>query len=278
MHAGLASKLDGYYPCPASYIHGDDVGAPFHNWTDGEPRYRSSFAEALRHLVRHRSSTSSVRATSSIPRPRAGGQRAAPPEGLRRVGLRSADGGRPAARGHGLVPDAPWAREHPEPVRGRQWQPVGDILTMTGAGNIAGHAAAARAGLRGDRERRAPVPPAPGRAIETEDGELVKEPGAGCDRTLAVRPGRARLHPRRARGVVVASGTASVRLQRVPALAGPRGRQDGDRRARLAEVPGHVVVRRDGRSRPGRPRVRRRHDGRAGRVRRAGRRADHAAA
>ena len=44
--------------------------------------------------------------------------------------------------------------EHPELFEDGNWQPFGDILTMTGAGNIAVTPLAARVGVRDDRERR----------------------------------------------------------------------------------------------------------------------------
>jgi penicillin-binding protein 2 len=213
MHQGLASK-DGHYNCPAEYIHGEDVDHPFLNWELVDRGY-ISFNEALtiscdtffyqfgsRYFQQYLD-----RGLADNAQPFQ--------KGLREWGFGAPTGIDLPVESSGLVPDAPWAREHPELFEDGNWQPFGDILTTTGAGNIAvtplqlasAYATIANGGhmCRPHLVER----------IEDEDGELVKEPGAGCDRMLGYNPADL-AYIRGALANVVSSGTASCAFSGFP--------------------------------------------------------------
>src|SRR5439155_15247955 len=123
---------------------------------------------------------------------------------------------------------------------------------------------AARAGVLGDRQWRAPVPAPRGRPggrprwdrRQASRGSLQPHDPVSAD-----RPG---LHPRGA-GLGDHVGDRTVLVQRIPHLPGVGRREDGHGRA--AAPPGHIMVRGDGRAQPERAEIRRDRDGRAGRIR-----------
>ena len=171
---------------------------------------------------------------------------------LRAVRLRRADGRstcrrRPPAWSR----IAAWAKTQPDPVPGRlgprRRHPDDDRLHLRH-----GDAPPARAGVLGDRQWRAPVPTPRGRSRWSRPMErVVKRPEAHCSRTLPYTPSEL-AYIRGALRSVIASGTAAVRVQRVPDLPGVRS----------AGRPGRPSVRRTRTRRgsrrwPGRTRTRR---------------------
>jgi len=213
MHQGMASQ-GGSYNCPAEYIHGLDEDHPFLNW---EPVNRGtiSFAEALRiscdtffyqfgsqyfQQYLDRGLTDNAQPLQ---------------KGIREWGFGSPTGVDLPLEGSGLIPDAPYAREHPELFEDGNWQPFGDILTMTGAGNIAVTplqlaSAYAAIGNGGHMCRPHLV-----EKIENEDGEIVKEPGAGCDQMLGYDQADL-TYVRNALAGVISGGTAHCAFSGFP--------------------------------------------------------------
>ncbi len=221
---GFAS-LHGAYPCPSSYVHGEDEANPFPNWQPTSGDY-INFAEALRQSC----DTFFYQFGSKYFQYYLDHQlvsNAQPlQKGIREWGFGAPTGVDLPLESPGLIPDAQFASEHPELFEDGTWQPFGDILTMTGAGNITvtplqlatAYAAIANGGHL--------CRPHLVGSIEDADGKVVKEPGGGCDRTLPYSQADLS-YIRSALANVVTSGTASCAfggfpLSQVP-VAGKTG-------------------------------------------------------
>jgi penicillin-binding protein 2 len=134
--------LHSLYPCVTTYVHGTDELHPFSNW-ESMPggSVTMSFADALRmscdtffyrfgsefyqYWVDHQLSENAQPLQAS----------------LRGWGFESPTGIDLPGEDVGLVPDAAWAEaqaaeDTPDIFEDGRWLPFGDILTMTGAGNI----------------------------------------------------------------------------------------------------------------------------------------------
>lgn len=224
MHHGKASR-GGYYPCPATYVHGEDTANPFDNW---EPVDRGSisFHEAL---VRSCDTffygfgseyfydwLNKGLAENSQPLQRA----------IRNWGFGAPTGIDLPTEDSGLIPDAAFAAERDDLFFEGQWQPFGDILTMTGAGNITVTpmqlaAAYAAIGNGGHLCRPHLV-----EFIEDDNGDIVRDPGDGCGKNLGYD--RADLeYVRRALAGVVAEGTAACTFSGFPLSEVPVGGKTG---------------------------------------------------
>ena len=246
MHEGMASK-DAYYPCPATYVHGEDEEHPFDNWTSVDLG-TMSFYEALtvscdtffyqfgsrffQYYLDHGLTENAQPLQKAI----------------RAWGFGTPTGVDLPTEGSGLVPDARFASENPDLFEAGRWQPFGDILTMTGAGNIAVTplqlAAAYVAIANGGHQCR----PHLVERIESEDGEIVKAPGAGCDRTLGYDQADI-AYVRRALANVVSNGTASCAFTGFPLDQVPVGGKTGTAERERRRQAGHLLVRRHRRTR-----------------------------
>jgi penicillin-binding protein 2 len=208
------ANLYGYYPCTTSYVHGIDEEHPFFNWTE-TPGNSISFADALRqscdtffyqfgskyfqHYVDHQLSNDAQPLQ----------------KGIRQWGFGAPTGVDLPLESSGQIPDAQFAAAHPELYEDGRWQPFGDILTMTGAGDLqvtplqlaSAYAAIANGGhlCRPHLVER----------IEDADGKVVKVPGSGCDRTLPYSQ-RDLGYIRGALANVVSGGTASCAFSGFP--------------------------------------------------------------
>jgi penicillin-binding protein 2 len=225
MHHGKATK-NGYYDCPATYIHGEDEANPFDNW---EPVDRGviSFREALIRSC----DTFFYRFGSEYFYDYLNRQIAENPQPLQRAirkdwGFGEFTGLDLPVENAGLVPDAAFAAESPNLFFKGQWQPFGDILTMTGAGNLAATplqvAQAYMAIANGGHRCR----PHLVEQITDADGRLVKQPGAGCDRMLGYDPADL-AYVRDALADVVDLGTASCAFSGFPLSQVPVGGKTG---------------------------------------------------
>lgn len=211
--------LQGSYPCVTSYVHGTDTVHPFRNWEPVSGR-SISFADALRmscdtFFYRFGSEFYQYYLDHQLS-PNAQPLQAA----LRAWGFEAPTGIDLPAEATGLVPDAPWASEHPELFENGEWLPFGDILTMTGAGNIRVTplqlAVAYGAIANGGRLCR----PYLVERITDADGVLVKDPNARCSQRLPY-PGEDLSYVRHALAEVVTGGTAACAFSGFPTSAVP---------------------------------------------------------
>jgi penicillin-binding protein 2 len=213
LHQGLASR-NGYYPCPAKYVHGIDEEHPFYNWEPVE-RGSISFNEAIWRSC----DTFFYSFGSQYFQKYLDNQMSAKEQPLQR-GIRGWGFGAPTGvdlplESVGVVPDAEYAAAHPELFEDGRWQPFGDLLTMIGAGNIqvtplqlaSAYAAIANGGhlCRPHLVER----------IEDNDGKLVREPGTGCSNRLGYDQGDLS-YVRQALANVVAHGTAACAFSGFP--------------------------------------------------------------
>ena len=117
----------------------------------------------------------------------------------------------------------------PEPLRRTGWVPGGDILTMIGSGYVQVTPLQLAAGLRGDRERRPPVPPPPRRPDPERRDGLRRRSGSTATAIARSRttPQQLALHPRALCGASSARGTAQCAFAGFPtsqiAVAGKTG-------------------------------------------------------
>lgn len=135
LHQGLLS-LSNYYPCTTTYVHGTDTAHPFTNWEVYQGSI--SLAKALEiscdtffepfgsdfytYYLNHQLSPNAQPLQRALHAAWGFGS----PTGLDLPGEAS-----------GTIPDAAYAKAHPELYYKGNWEPFGDILMMIGAGNIA---------------------------------------------------------------------------------------------------------------------------------------------
>jgi penicillin-binding protein 2 len=206
--------LHGYYPCVTSYVHGTDTLHPFENW-EPVPGNPITFSEALRmscdtffyrfgsefyqYWVDHQLSPNSQPLE----------------EDLRQWGFEQPTGIDVGGEATGLVPDAKWAEDHPELFEAGRWQPFGDILTMTGSGNITVTpmqlAVAYGAIANGGRLCRPYVV----QSITDPNGKTLEDTPAHCGRKLPYAP-EDLSYIRQALAGVVSGGTASCAFSGFP--------------------------------------------------------------
>jgi penicillin-binding protein 2 len=221
-HELQSVDLGGYYPCETAYVHGTDEAHPFENWTEMPGgSVTMSFADALRmscdtffyrfgsefyqYWVDHQLSENAQPLQAA----------------LRAWGFESPTGIDLPGEQPGLVPDAAWAAEHPELFEDGRWQPFGDILTMTGAGNIAvtpmqlatAYAAIANGG-------RLCKPYLVERVTAAADGSPVEEARSRCGNRLPYAEEDLR-YIRTALEGVVTGGTASCAFNGFPLSSVP---------------------------------------------------------